>query len=104
MGFEIPFVADKLLTIKRELFSEALSNFGIINSANEKRERMNIMETASPFGHVEMARNSYLTARQEGIDWVNKMFGTNITVEFNSNIPIILDNDNQPEENGDEYE
>lgn len=105
MGFEIPFVADKLLQVKREMFSEALSNFGIIYSTNDKRERMNVMETASPFGHVEMVRNSYLTARQEGIEWVNKMFGTNITVEFNSNIPIIIPNlTNSENEDGDEYE
>lgn len=90
MGFEIPFVADKLLSIKREIYSEALTNFGIVATNNDKRERMNVAETTAPFGSVEMARKSYLDERVQGISWINKMFGTEITVEFNSELPLTM--------------
>lgn len=81
-----PYVADKLETELHMLWNEYLSYLGIENANSDKKERLVAQEVGSNFGLVENARNIALNARQRGCDEFNKMFGTNISVEFNSDI------------------
>ena len=61
---------------------------GIINTNADKKERMIVNEAMAPFGSIELNRNSYLNERRKAIEEVNKMYGTEIEVEFDSVIPL----------------
>ena len=83
----VPFVADKVQILKRQLFAEALTYFGIENANTEKKERLVSDEVASNFGGVEIARRTRLNARKLACRKINERFGLNIDVEFASTSP-----------------
>lgn len=88
IGFEIEFKARDLLDYKQKIFNEFLTFMGIANTNSDKKERMIVNEVAGPYGVIELARKSYMNERERAINEVNKLFGTNIKVEFDSVIPI----------------
>ena len=83
----VPYVADKVQILKRQIFAEALTYFGIENANTEKRERLVSDEVASNFGGVEIARRTRLNARKLAAKRINDMFGLNIEVEFAAGTP-----------------
>jgi hypothetical protein len=82
-----PYVADKLQILKRQIFAEALTYFGIENANTEKKERLVSDEVASNFGGVEIARRTRLQARKLAAQKINRMFGLDIDVEFAAGTP-----------------
>lgn len=85
-----PFVADKINIHKHNIFNEFLTWCGVENANGDKRERLVASEVGANSGAVEMGRNTMLSARQEACEKINKMFGTNISVEFNSSLATML--------------
>ena len=83
----VPFVADKIQILKRQIFNEALTYFGIENANSEKKERLVSDEVASNFGGVDIARRTRLNARKLACRKINERFGLNIDVEFASTSP-----------------
>lgn len=83
----VPFVADKIQVLKRQIFNEALTYFGIENANSEKKERLVSDEVASNFGGVDIARRTRLNARKLACRKINERFGLNIDVEFASTSP-----------------
>ena len=83
----VPYIADKVQILKRQLFAEALTYFGIENANTEKKERLVSDEVASNFGGVEIARRTRLNARKLACQKINERFGLNIDVEFASTSP-----------------
>lgn len=83
----VPYIADKVQILKRQLFAEALTYFGIENANTEKKERLVSDEVASNFGGVEIARRTRLNARKLACRKINERFGLNIDVEFASISP-----------------
>lgn len=81
---DAPYVADKLYTLKRQIWNEAMTFFGVENANTEKKERLVTDEISSNLGGVEAQRIVMLNARRQAADQINKMFGTNITVKFRS--------------------
>ena len=83
-----PFIAGDLAAIKRQLFAEALTYYGVENSSSEKKERLVSDEVTSNLGAVEIARECRLKARRQAADAINRMFGHLLTepvsVEFNA--------------------
>lgn len=77
-----PFVADKLNLLKRQIWNEALTFFGINNVSSDKKERLVSDEVETNLGAVEAQRNVMLNARRQAAEKINRMFGTNISVEF----------------------
>ena len=69
--------------------NEFLTFMGIVNTNSDKRERMIVTEASAPFGQIELARKSYLNERVKAIDEINRLFGTEITVNFDSDIPLV---------------
>lgn len=98
IDFDIPFIAKDLLDVKSRTLNEFLTFMGIINTNSDKRERMIVNEAAAPFGQIELARKSYLNERVKAIENVNALFGTNITVEFDSDITLTPVNLNESED------
>ena len=83
----VPYVADKVQILKRQIFAEALTYFGIENANTEKKERLVSDEVASNFGGVEIARRTRLNARKQACRKINDMFGLDIDVEFAPGTP-----------------
>ena len=83
----VPYIADKVQILKRQLFSEALTYFGIENANTEKKERLVSDEVASNYGGVDIARRTRLNARKLACRKINERFGLNIDVEFASTSP-----------------
>lgn len=83
-----PFVAGDMTAIKRQLFAEALTYFGVENSSSEKKERLVSDEVTSNLGAVEMARECRLNARRMACEQINRMFADYlpepVRVEFNA--------------------
>ena len=89
-----PFVADKLLNVKHQIWNEALTFCGIENSNQDKKERMVADEVGSNYGNIEAQRNVMLNARRQAVKKINTMFGTNIEVYFNSSLETLVNKDN----------
>ena len=83
----VPFVADKIQILKRQIFNEALTYFGIENANSEKKERLVSDEVTSNYGGVAIARRTRLNARKLACRKINELFGLNIDVEFASTSP-----------------
>ena len=77
-----PFVADKIYQLKSQIWNEALTYLGISNLNVQKRERLISDEVQRYQGGTMACRMSRLKARQQSADKINKMFGLNISVEY----------------------
>lgn len=77
-----PYVADKLYDLKTQVWNEALTYLGISNISNVKKERMITDEVNRNLGGTIASRYSRLESRQEAVEKINKMFGTDISVEY----------------------
>lgn len=83
-----PYVANDLVSTKRQILSEALTWMGVEANTNEKAERQIVSEIAANMGQTEAERNVGLISRRRAAEKINKMFGTNIEVNFNSNLNL----------------
>lgn len=104
-----PFVANDLNILKRQVWNEALTYFGIENSNTEKKERLVTDEITSNLGGVQAQRYVMLNSRRDAVKKINKMFGTNIEVNFKQdfsalNTEMPTTTDNTPKEGGNENE
>lgn len=71
---QAPYVIDKLMSYKREVWNEFLSFIGVSN-LSEKRERLVTAETDSNNELVNLNMQSYLVPRQKACEEFNKLFG-----------------------------
>lgn len=83
-----PYVADKLLETKTQIWNECLTWLGISNTNYQKKERLISDEVTRNMGGTVASRNSALYMRKQACDEINRMFGLNVDVEFNDNINI----------------
>ncbi len=79
---DAPYVADKLYTLKTQIWNEALTYLGISNTNTVKKERLISDEVMRSMGGVIASRYSRLEMRRKAADEINRMFGTNIEVNF----------------------
>ena len=98
---EAPYVADKLYTLKTQIWNEALTYLGIANINSVKKERMITDEVTRNMGGVIASRYSRLQARKEACEKINKMFGLNISVEYREDYQVLEDDDIVEEESED---
>ena len=77
-----PYVADKLYTLKTQLWNEALTYLGISNINVQKKERLITDEVTRNQGGVVASRYSRLESRRQACDQINKMFGLKISCEY----------------------
>jgi hypothetical protein len=82
----IPFVADKLMEYKHNLWNEAMTFLGIGNAKQDKKERLVQAEVASNDEQIQSSRYAMLQARQYACELINKMFpDLHISVDFKLN-------------------
>lgn len=79
---DAPYVADKLYTLKTQKWNEALTYLGISNVNTQKKERLVGDEVVRSLGGTFASRYSRLNSRRQAADMINRMFGTNIEVDF----------------------
>lgn len=70
---EAPFIVDKMMNYKREIWNEFLSTIGVSN-LSEKRERLVTAETDSNNELVNLNMQSFLVPRQQACEEFNKLF------------------------------
>lgn len=111
-GFKVlktdaPFVADRMQVIKRQLLEEVLTILGVEANTNDKAERLVSNEITSNMGSTEALRLNRLKSRQLAAERINRIFGTNISVEFDSNLQLAqimngdrTDSGNEPDDGG----
>lgn len=101
---DAPFVADKLNMLKHQIWNEALTFCGVENSNEDKKERLVADEVGSNYGAVEAQRKVMLNAREEACEQINAMFGTNISVRFNSDLQTTANIENVSRETSEKTE
>ena len=94
-----PYVADKLYTLKTQIWNEALTYLGISNINVQKKERLITDEVTRNQGGTIASRYSRLESRREAVRKINDMFGLNIEVNYREDFQQVGE-DNQPEAPG----
>ena len=75
LNTEAPFVADKIMDYKKEIWNEALTFLGINNIIVDKKERLITDEANSNNELINMNLQSYLAPRQKACEQFNELFG-----------------------------
>ena len=94
-----PYVADKLYTLKTQIWNEALTYLGISNINVQKKERLITDEVTRNQGGTIASRHSRLESRREAVRKINDIFGLNIEVNYREDFQQVGE-DNQPEDPG----
>lgn len=71
-----------LYTLKKKYYNEALTDLGISNFSDDKKERLLAGEITSNEEDVYLNRANMLEARKQACKLINEMFGLNIDVKF----------------------
>lgn len=79
---DAPYIADKLYQLKMQKWNECLTYLGISNLNFQKKERVISDEVVRAQGGTIASRYSRLNARRQAAEKINKMFGTNIEVDY----------------------
>lgn len=82
LEFKCPFDADKRLNVKDRIWGEALQRLGVPNITIPKKERMVSAEVESMGGATTASLFTRLAMREQAIEQVNRMFGTNIEIVY----------------------
>lgn len=72
---DAPFIADKLMSYKKEIWNEALEFLGVNTLSMEKKERLISDEASSNNELINMNLQSYLVPRQEACREFNEKYG-----------------------------
>ena len=72
---QAPFVADKIMEYKKQIWNEALQFLGINSLQTEKKERLITDEASSNNELINLNLQSMLIPRQEAAEQFNKLFG-----------------------------
>lgn len=99
---DAPYVADKLYTLKTQIWNECLMWLGIDTANAVKKERLISDEVEKGNGATIANRYSGLAAREEAAEKINAMFGTSISVHYRDTDEY--DDHWTPEEEGEEDE
>lgn len=96
---DAPFVADKIYELKTQIWNEALTYLGISNVNIMKKERLVSDEVIRNQGGTIANRYSRLDSRRQAVEKINKMFGTNIEVNYREDFQM-LDEERAPVNGG----
>lgn len=106
---DAPFVADKLVAYKHELWNETLTFLGIDNANTDKKERLITDEVESNNQLINYYLNCFYSTRKQAEELINsKFFGgeEKVKLKINKNLVDLLDLDEKEilgEEDGSVY-
>ena len=104
---DAPYMADKLYTLKTQIWNEALTYLGISNINIQKKERLITDEVTRNMGGTIASRYSRLQSRREACEHINKMFNLDMWCDYRSDYEIDLempDNEVPDSKEGDTFE
>lgn len=76
------YVADRLETLKNEVWRECMNFFGVETTPSDKKERLNIPEVDVAMGSAQAQRFIWLNPRQEAARQIKEMFGVEIKPQY----------------------
>jgi len=79
----LPDAYDKLSILRARWWNEAMGLLGIDNANQDKKERLVQAEVSANDGQTDSMRYVALNARRQALDYINDIWGENITVDFN---------------------
>ena len=77
-----PYVGDKLMIYKKNLWNEAMTFLGINNANTDKRERLVVPEVEANDQLVDSSATVMLAAREEAAAAISKKFGISVSVKL----------------------
>lgn len=83
-----PFVADKVMQTKFQIWNEAMTYLGISNCNMQKKERLVSDEVTKNMGSTVASRYTRLEMRKQACLKINAMFGLNIDVDYREDYQI----------------
>lgn len=83
---DAPYVADKIMEYKKEIWNEALTFLGINNLLVDKKERLISDEANSNNELINLNLQSFFAPRKLACEQFNKKFDTNISVRLRSDL------------------
>ena len=86
---DAPFLADRLIAMKMQIWNEALTYLGISNVNIQKRERLLNDEVHRNMGATIASRYSRLEARRQACEKINNMFGLDISCDYREDFQVI---------------
>lgn len=87
-----------LYTLKKKYYNEALTDLGISNFSDDKKERLLAGEITSNEEDVYLNRANMLEARKQACKLINEMFGLNIDVKFRYEENVTMDEIDETED------
>lgn len=87
---DAPYIADKIINYKREIWNEFLQTIGVSAMGMEKKERMISEEANSSNELINFNLQSFLVPRQEAAKQFNQKFGTQVEVRVRSDINNLI--------------
>lgn len=101
-----PYVSDRIYELKNQIWNEALTYLGVSNINIQKKERLITDEVTRNQGGTVASRYSRLEARRQAVEKINRMFGTDIEVNYREDYQEINPEDvfNNEENGGDSDE
>lgn len=90
---DAPYLCDKLMEYKNQIWNEAMTYLGISNVSYQKKERLISDEVTRSMGGTIASRQSRLEMRREACNQINDMFGTNISVDYREDFSEMVDID-----------
>ena len=84
-----PYVADKVMQTKFQIWNEAMTYLGISNVNMHKKERLLNDEVTRNMGSTVASRYTRLEMRKQACKQINDMFGLNINVEYREDIQVV---------------
>ena len=86
-----PYVADKVMQTKFQIWNEAMTYLGISNVNTHKKERLLNDEVTRNMGSTVASRYTRLEMRKQACKKINEMFGLNIDVDYREDIQLVGD-------------
>jgi len=86
-----PDLFDKLSIMRTRWWNECMGLLGIDNANQDKKERLVEAEVGANDAQTDSLRFVALQARQQGIEHVNKTFGLNIKVDYNTEVEAMAE-------------
>lgn len=79
---DVPYVADKLLQYKHELWNECMTFLGINNINGDKKERLIVDEANANGQLIKLSADVMLSSRQDAVKQINEKYGLDVSVSL----------------------
>ena len=99
-----PYVADKVMQTKFQIWNEAMTYLGISNVNMHKKERLLNDEVTRNMGSTVASRYTRLEMRKQACEQINDMFGLNIDVDYREDIQFVEPDEMESLEGGSDNE